>query len=60
MSLEIKRKKLELERVVVARKELEFRIEERLDEIERIKSHIEVQKKREQELTEELKENKDV
>ncbi len=44
MSLDIKRKKLELSKVRIAREELEFRIEERLDEISRIKEHIEIQK----------------
>jgi hypothetical protein len=52
--LESKRKKLELLKVQAARAELEFRILERLDEIERIKQHIEVQHKREAELTAEI------
>lgn len=54
MSLEKKRKELELARVEIARRELEFKIEERLDEIERLKQHIDIQKKREQELKQEL------
>lgn len=52
--LEIKRKKLELARVQISKQELEFKIEERLDEIKRIKEHIEIQIKREKELIEEL------
>lgn len=54
MSLERKRKEVELMRVECARKELELKIEERLDEIERIKSHIEVQKNTEQKLKQEI------
>ena len=54
MSLEKKRKELELSRVRMARQELEFRIEERMEEIARVRENIEVQKKREAELTKEL------
>lgn len=43
MSLELKKKKLELIKVQAAQAELEFRIEEKLEEIERIKAHIQVQ-----------------
>jgi hypothetical protein len=50
-TLENKRLELELIKVKAAKAELEFKIEEKLDEIERIKSHIESQIKREQELT---------
>lgn len=53
--LDIKRKELELGRVEQARKELEFKIEERMEEIERLKSHINVQLEKEQQLKEELK-----
>lgn len=53
--LEIKRKELELMRVETARHEQEFRIEERLDEIERIKEHIKTQKIKEEELKQEIK-----
>jgi hypothetical protein len=52
--LDIKRKELELGRVEHARKELEFKIEERMDEIERLKSHIEIQLEKEKELKEEI------
>lgn len=55
MSLDLKRKELELIKVSAAKAELEFRILERLDEIERIKQHIEAQVKREQELKDELR-----
>jgi hypothetical protein len=43
MTLEQKKKVLELAKVEVARKELEFKIEERLEEIERLKAHIQTQ-----------------
>lgn len=52
--LDVKRKQVELARVRVARQELELKIEERLDEIKRIKEHIEAQVKREKELEKEL------
>lgn len=52
--LEIKRKELELVKVAAARAELEFKILEKLDEIERIKHNIDAQIKREVELKEEL------
>ena len=48
--LELKRMKLELVKVATARQELEFRIEERLDEIERIKEHVKIQQDKEAEL----------
>lgn len=54
MSLEIKKKKLELARVQVARQELEFKIEEKLEEIERLKAAIEIQIKRESEISKDL------
>lgn len=56
MSLELKRKKLELMRVQTARHELEFKIEERQDEIKRIQDHIKVQKDKELELGKEIHE----
>lgn len=55
MSLDLKRKKLELMRVQTAKHELEFKIEERLEEIERLKAHIKVQQETEIKLIEELK-----
>lgn len=54
-TLDQKRKKLDLARVKMARQELEFKVEERLEEIERLKQNIEIQIKRETELEEELK-----
>lgn len=54
MSLELSRKKLELMRVETARHELEFKIEERLDEIKRIQDHIKVQKEKEEQLKQEI------
>jgi hypothetical protein len=49
-SLELKRMKLELIKVAAARHEIEFRIEERLDEINRLEEHIKVQEAKEVEL----------
>ena len=54
MSLDLKRKKLELSRVSVAKQEQEFKIDEYLDQIERLKANIEIQKKRESELLAEI------
>ena len=50
MSLELKRKELELSRVELARQELELKIEERMDEIHRLEKMIEIQKTKETEL----------
>jgi hypothetical protein len=50
MTLEQKKKVLELAKVEVARKELEYKIEERLEEIERLKAHIQVQLETEKKL----------
>lgn len=55
MSIEQKRKQLELNRVRVAREELELKIEERMEEIARLKGHIETQINKETELEQELK-----
>lgn len=55
MSIDKKRKEIELERVNLAKKELEFRIDERLHEIEKLKEHIKVQDQRIEELKKELK-----
>jgi len=54
MSLELKRKKLELSRVELAREELELKIEERVDEINRVKAAIEIQTAKEQELKQQI------
>lgn len=58
MSLDKKRKQLELSRVTLAREELELKIEERLEEIERLKSHIEIQKEKELSLIKEIQGDK--
>lgn len=42
-NLDQKKKKLELQRVSLAKDELLFKIEERLEEIDRLKKHIEIQ-----------------
>lgn len=51
MTLEEKKKELELERVKLAKKELEYKVEEKLAEIDRLKEHILIQDKRISELT---------
>ena len=48
--LELKRMKLELIKVAAARHELEFKVEERLDDINRIKDSIKIQEAKEAEL----------
>lgn len=53
--LEKQRKELEYSRVQTARKELEYKIAVNLDEISRLKEHIEIQKKKEKEIEQELK-----
>jgi len=53
--LELKKMQVELLRVTAAKAELELRIEERLDEIERLKEHIKISAAKEQELKEKLK-----
>lgn len=54
--LELKRKKVELLRVSAAKAELELRIHERLEEIERLKEHIAVSEAKEIELAQTIKE----
>jgi hypothetical protein len=54
MSLEKKKKELELMRVTLARQEMELRIEERLDEIKRLKENIEIQLKTEEKIKQDL------
>lgn len=53
-NMEIKRKKLELSRVELARQEQEFKIEERMEEIGRLKGMIDIQKNKETELKAEI------
>lgn len=49
-NLEIKRMKLELIKVSAAKAELEFKIDERLEDIARIKEHVKIQEAKEEEL----------
>lgn len=56
-NLEKKKKEAELMRVQAARMDLEVKIAEREDEIERLKAHIEVQSVKEKELRQELQQN---
>lgn len=53
--LEKKKLQVELLRVGAARAELELRIDERQEEIERLKEHIKIQELKEIELTEKIK-----
>lgn len=55
MSLEIKKKQTELLRVQAARAELELKIMEREQDIERLRDAIKIQTDKEAELTESLK-----
>ncbi len=52
--LERKKKELELARVKLAKDELEYKIEERLDEVQRLRDHVEIQNKRIEELQKDL------
>lgn len=54
-SLELKKMKVELMRVSASRAELELRVDERLDEIERIKEHIKISQAKEIELADKIK-----
>lgn len=56
--LELKKLKVELLQVQAAKASLELRIEERLDEISRIKETILVSEKKEQELMEKINHKK--
>ncbi len=53
-NMEIKRLTMELLKVQAAKAELEYKIEERQQEILRIEDHIQIQAKRELELKEQL------
>lgn len=55
MSLDIKRKEMELARVRVARQEMELRIMERQEEIDRLEKNIDIQNQSELKLTNEIK-----
>jgi len=54
MSIEVKKKKLELARIELGRQELEFKIEEKLEEIKRLEAHLEIQNTSVQKLKKEL------
>jgi hypothetical protein len=56
--IELKKLKVELMRVQAARAELELRIDERMEEIQRVKENIEIQLKKEAELESRIEENK--
>lgn len=56
MSLEKKKTEVELMRVTTARMELEYKIEERKEEIQRMEDHIKIQIAKESELKDKLKE----
>ena len=56
--LELKRKKVELLRVSAAKAELELRIHERMEEVERLQEHIKISEAKEVELAKEIEENK--
>jgi hypothetical protein len=53
--LELKKMKMEYKRVDAAKEELEFKIEERLVEITRLKEHIVIQDAKLQELAQKIK-----
>lgn len=53
-TIALKRKKLELSRVALAREELEFKIEERKEEITRMQAMIDIQLTKEQDLLKEI------
>lgn len=54
--LDMKKLRVELIQVQAARASLELRVEERLEEIERLQEHIEIQKKKELELSQKIEE----
>lgn len=55
MNLDKQRTRLELMRVTTARMELEFKIEERKEEIKRMEDHIKIQIDKELELNQKIK-----
>jgi len=54
INLKLEKKKLELAKTQLARQDMEYRILEKLDEIERIKKSVDILKVKEQEMAEEL------
>jgi hypothetical protein len=59
MSLELKKKQMELKRVTLAKEELELKIEEKLVEISRLKDAIKTQENTEIKLEKEISEMKE-
>lgn len=57
-NLELKRTQAELAAVHAAKLNLEFRIEEHLDNVERLKEHVKIQEAKEKELQEKLEGSK--
>jgi hypothetical protein len=57
--IEIKRMEVEIMRVAAAGCEMELKIEERLEEVERLRGHILIQNARVAELTKQIKEAKE-
>ena len=57
-SLDIKRLELDLAKCYAAKLELEYKIEERRADIKRMEDHIQLQRDREQELTQRLEDLK--
>jgi hypothetical protein len=55
MSLELKKSEVELIKVQAAKADLELKIMERLEEIDRMRNHIEMFLKKELELTSQIK-----
>lgn len=55
--LELKRIDAELARVIAARKQLELNVDERMEEIGRLKENIKVQEAKEQELSQKITES---
>jgi predicted RNase H-like nuclease (RuvC/YqgF family) len=58
MSLDLKKKEMELKRVVLAKEEIELRIEEKHDEIKTLEHHVSIQSEHINKLTKELHEMK--
>jgi len=56
MSLDIKRKKVELAQVQAARMALELKIDEKMEEIKRLEEHVKTQVEKETQLAKELAE----
>lgn len=54
MSLEKKRKQIELMRVTVAKQEMELRIEERMEEVKRLEENIKIQNTKIEELNNDI------